>query len=343
MRLADFDFVLPEALIAQQPAKERSASRLLHLDRAGRKIAHQQFDQLPQLLREGDLLVRNETRVIPARLLGHKESGGRVEVLLVRQIDAATQTWRCLSKSSKALQVGTQVIFAPDFRGEIVAVEEGGERLVRFFCDGDFAQRLEQVGHMPLPPYIKREDAEQDRERYQTVFARNPGAIAAPTAGLHFTDEMFARLEQRNIEICGVTLHVGPGTFQPVRVENLSDHRMHSEFYEVSKETADRINTARAQGRRIVALGTTVTRTLEAAVDAEGRLQAGSGETNLFITPGFQFRAVDALFTNFHLPKSTLLVLVSAFAGREFVLKAYDEAVANLYRFFSYGDCMLIE
>ncbi len=343
MLLSDFDFLLPEDLIAQEPAVQRSSSRLLHLVRTERRIAHEQFADLPALLRDGDLLVRNETRVFPARLLGQKQSGGRIEVLLIRQVDVATNTWRCLTKSSKSARVGCEIIFAENFSGEVTAVEEDGDRLVRFHCVGDFFEKLDQIGHIPLPPYIKRNDCELDRERYQTVFANNVGAVAAPTAGLHFSEETFDLMAKRNIDVCGLTLHVGPGTFLPVRVENLQDHRMHSEVYEVPQSTAEKINLARAEGRRIVALGTTVTRTLEYAVDAEGRLNPGSGETDLFIQPGFQFRLVDALFTNFHLPKSTLLVLVSAFAGREFILEAYCEAVAQRYRFFSYGDCMLIE
>lgn len=343
MLLSDFDFDLPQELIAQQPLAERAASRLLTLDRAASKLAHRQFSSLPELLREGDLLVRNETRVLPARLLGNKESGGQVEVLLVRLLNPLQNTWRCMTRSSKPVRVGSSLAFPGGIHGDVLAAEDDGQRLVRFTCDGNFLEALERAGHMPLPPYIRREDHDQDKDRYQTVFANNPGAVAAPTAGLHFTEETFAALAERHIDVCGITLHVGPGTFLPVRTDNLEEHRMHSEVYEITGEAAARINQARAEGRRIIAMGTTVTRTLEHAVDERGILQAGQGETALFIKPGFQFRMVDALITNFHLPKSTLLVLVSAFAGRELVLEAYRQAVENGYRFFSYGDCMLIE
>jgi len=343
MQLTEFDYDLPAELIAQYPLGERAASRLLLLNRANEQMTHQKFVSLPGLLREGDLLVRNETRVIPARLLGRKESGGQVEVLLVRQIDALQNIWRCLTRSSKPVRVGSSLEFLAGICGEVIDAEDDGQRLVRFTCPGDFWQALEQAGHMPLPPYIRREDHDADKDRYQTVFANNRGAVAAPTAGLHFTEETFAALAARNVDVCGVTLHVGPGTFLPVRTEKLSEHRMHSEVYEIPEKSARKINAARADGRRIVALGTTVTRTLEHAVDDQGLLQAGQGETDLFILPGFKFRMVDALITNFHLPKSTLLVLVSAFASRDFILEAYKEAVDHGYRFFSYGDCMLIE
>ena len=343
MRLTEFDYDLPQQLIAQHPLGERTASRLLLLNSESEQIVHEQFASLSELLREGDLLVRNETRVIPARLLGKKQSGGQVEVLLVRQSDPVQNVWRCMTRSSKPVRVGSLLEFPEGICGEVIDTADDGQRLVRFTCSGDFLEVLERAGHMPLPPYIRREDHDADKDRYQTVFANNPGAVAAPTAGLHFTAETFAALAARNIDVCGVTLHVGPGTFLPVRTDNLNEHRMHSEVYEIPEATAEQINTARAEGRRIIALGTTVTRTLEHALDAQGVLQAGQGETRLFIKPGFKFRIVDALITNFHLPKSTLLVLVSAFAGRDFILKAYAEAVDHGYRFFSYGDCMLIE
>lgn len=343
MRLSEFDFELPQDLIAQQPLASRSASRLLSLDRESQHISHKLFAELAELLREGDLLVRNETKVLPARLLGQKESGGQVEALLVRQIDPIENVWRCMTRSSKPVRFGSLLSFPENICGEIVAVEEDGHRLIRFSCPGNFFDLLESVGHMPLPPYIRRKDLDQDKDRYQTVFANNLGAVAAPTAGLHFTEETFEALSKRNIDVCGITLHVGPGTFLPVRTDDLNEHRMHTEVYDIPEASAECINRARSEGRRIIALGTTVTRTLEYAVDECGVLQAGQGETNLFIKPGFQFRMVDALITNFHLPKSTLLVLVSAFAGRDYMLKAYKEAIDNRYRFFSYGDCMLIE
>lgn len=343
MKLTEYDFDLPQELIAQQPLSNRSASRLLLLDKANGQIAHQDFCSLPGLLREGDLLVRNETRVLPARLLGRKQSGGQVEVLLVRQCDLVQNVWRCMTRSSKPVRVGSLLDFPEEICGEVIAVEEDGQRLIRFDCIGNFFEVLERAGHMPLPPYIRRDDEDFDKDRYQTVFANNPGAIAAPTAGLHFSAETFTALASRNIDVCGITLHVGPGTFLPVRTEDLREHRMHSEVYEIPETAAEQINAARADGRRVVALGTTVTRTLEHAVDDQGVLQAGQGETDLFIMPGFDFRMVDVLITNFHLPKSTLLVLVSAFAGRDFILRAYRDAVEHGYRFFSYGDCMLIE
>ena len=343
MQLSEYDFELPQHLIAQNPLGDRSASRLLCLDRSSKQIGHRCFTELPELLRDGDLLVRNETRVIPARLLGKKESGGQVELLLVKQCDPVQNIWRCMTRSSKPVRIGARLDFSAGVYGEVVEAVEDGHRIIRFAPSDNFLETLERVGHMPLPPYIRREDHEQDKDRYQTVFANKPGAIAAPTAGLHFTEETFTALAKRNIDVCNITLHVGPGTFLPVRTEKLDDHRMHSEAYEVTEEAAQQINKARAEGRRIIALGTTVTRTLEHAVDDNGLLQAGQGETALFIRPGFQFRLIDALITNFHLPKSTLLVLVSAFAGKDFILKAYQEAVEQEYRFFSYGDCMLIE
>lgn len=341
-RLEDYNFDLPVELIAQQPLSERSAARLLVVDRAAGTIRHGHFVDLPQLLQPGDLLVRNETRVIPARLHGLKASGGRIEVLLVERLAGADEVWRCLTRSAKPARVGQQLSFAAGLTAEVVADLGEGWRTVRFDCAGDFPALLEMMGEMPLPPYIQRAPVGADRERYQTVFAREPGAVAAPTAGLHFTAETFAALAARGIEVKGITLHVGPGTFQPVRAEYLDDHRMHGEAYNVPAETADAVNRACREGRRVVALGTTSTRALESAVDAHGRLRAGSGVTDLFIRPGFAFRVTGALLTNFHLPQSTLLVLVAAFAGRELIFEAYRQAVEQKYRFFSYGDCMLI-
>ncbi len=343
MRLDDFTYLLPEELIAQNPLAERAASKLMLLQTATCQISHHRFRNLPSLLREGDLLVRNETRVIPARLLGRKESGGQIEVLLVRPLDEHSTEWLCMTKSSKPVRHGTRLFFPGNVVGEVVSEEREGQRRLLFAGCDDFQAYLEQHGHMPLPPYIDREDRLEDRERYQTVFARHPGAVAAPTAGLHFTAETFANLAEAGVEVCGITLHVGPGTFLPVRTDDLRDHRMHKEVYEITKESALRINMARRQGRRVVALGTTVTRTLESAADDTGEVQAGRSETELFILPGYAFKTIDALITNFHLPKSTLLMLVAAFAGREFILDAYREAIERRYRFFSYGDCMLIE
>lgn len=342
MQLSDFDYVLPEELIAQEPLDQRSASRLLVVDRHRQKLHHALFTDLPEYLDFGDLLVRNETRVLPARLLGRKSTGGRVELLLVERRPGQEELWECMTRSSKPVRVGSQVDFPGGVCGEIVREQPGGRRLVHFRGSNNFPAYLAEHGRMPLPPYIRRDASALDLERYQTTFARVPGAVAAPTAGLHFTDQTFADLRAHGVEACGITLHVGPGTFQPVRCEDLDRHRMHAEWFDVPAATAASIRQARAAGQRVIALGTTVTRTLEHSAQATGQLAAGSGETDLFIRPGFRFRVVDALVTNFHLPKSTLLVLVAAFAGRDLIMRAYREAVAERYRFFSYGDCMLI-
>ena len=340
LRLSHFDFDLPPELIAQAPLPERSASRLMVVRRAAQTIEHASFADLPELLLPGDLLVRNETRVIPARLRGKKASGGQIEVLLVECLEG--ELWRCMTRSSKPARIGSRLSFPGGIEAVVEAEAEEGWRVIRFHCQGGLLAALESAGEMPLPPYIERAPAADDRERYQTVYAREPGAVAAPTAGLHFSAETFAALNARGIESCGLTLHVGPGTFLPVRAENLDEHRMHGELFDIPGQTAATINKARAEGRRVVAIGTTSTRALESAVGEDGRVNAGGAETRLFIRPGFRFRVVDALVTNFHLPKSTLLVLVSAFAGRDLILEAYRRAVAERYRFFSYGDCMLI-
>lgn len=340
--LADYDFPLPDELIAQEPPAERGASRLLLVDRAAGTISHRRFAELPELLAPGDLLVRNETRVIPARLIGRKESGGLIELLLVEPVEGEETLWRCMTRSAKPARPGCRLAFAGDLRGEVVADLGEGWRSVLFTCRDEFLAHLESAGEMPLPPYIARPPRDADRERYQTIFAGEPGAVAAPTAGLHFTTATFSALAARGIDSCGLTLHVGPGTFLPVRAERLDDHRMHAERYEIPAATAAAVNRAKGEGRRVVAVGTTSTRALESAVDAHGVVQGGRGATELFIRPGHRFQAVDALLTNFHLPRSTLLVLVSAFAGRDLILAAYREAVAEKYRFFSYGDCMLI-
>jgi len=342
MQLSDFDFDLPDELIAQEPLAERTASRLMVLERSTGRIEHRQFSELPGLLQSGDLLVRNETRVIPARLFGCKSTGGRIEVLLVQRQPGEDEIWTCLTRSSKPMNPGARFRLDGDLSGEVLAVDAEGRRTVRFDAGEDFYARVEAVGHMPLPPYIRRPDAPADRQRYQTVFAGPPGAVAAPTAGLHFDAATFAALAERGVEVCGLTLHVGLGTFQPIRVDNLLAHRMHGELFEVPATTAAAVNRAHAEGRRVVAMGTTSTRTLEYAVDPTGQVHAGGGMTDLFIYPGFKFQVVDALITNFHLPQSTLLMLVAAFAGRDAILAAYREAVAQRYRFFSYGDCMLI-
>ena len=345
--LADYDYELPPELIAQQPAERRDHSRLLALDRATGAVTHQRFEDLPRFLRAGDALVVNDTAVIKARLLGRKESGGRVEVFLLdyaggrRQGDPGRFSCECLVRSSKPSRVGTRLFFEPGMRARITGIGDGTCQ-VEFAGDGDFDAVLERVGHVPLPPYIRRADAPADRSAYQTVYAAARGAVAAPTAGLHFTPELLDELKARGVVIATITLHVGYGTFAPVRTEDIRAHRMHAERFGVPAAAAAAVNAARARGRRVIAVGTTSVRTLEAATGAGGTIAAGSGWCELFIYPGFRFRAVDGIITNFHLPKSTLLMLVSAFAGRERILKAYREAVAARYRFYSYGDAMLI-
>lgn len=342
MHLDDFDFELPEEQIAQFPSPVREASRLLVLDRGAGTTRSGRFPEITDCFAEGDLLVVNDTRVIPARLLGSKETGGRIEVFLVRRLAEDEEVWACLTKCSKPPRPGTRLLLGEGVEGTVVPGGEPPYRHIRFSCQGDFMSAVERVGRIPLPPYIRRDDAPVDRERYQTVFAKSRGAVAAPTAGLHFTDAILDALRAKGVEICSVTLHVGLGTFLPVRVENVLEHRMHGERFHVPATTAAAVNRAKEEGRRVFALGTTTTRTLEYAVDGKGRLAAGEGSTDLFIYPGFRFQIVDALITNFHLPRSTLLMLVSAFAGRDFVLDAYRRAVREGFRFFSYGDCMLI-
>jgi len=336
MRRADFYYDLPPELIAQAPLPERSASRLLACDGATGELRDLGFRDLPSLLRAGDLLVLNDTRVLPARVLGRKPSGGRVEILLERALGG--QRFLAQARASKGIRPGSEI----DLPGSHRAVAVGRrEDLYEFELDGDVLTFFERHGAMPLPPYIGRPASEADRERYQTVYARQPGAVAAPTAGLHFDAGLFERLRTAAIEVAYVTLHVGAGTFQPVRVDDLRQHRMHSERALVSPALVETIDRTRACGGRVVAVGTTVVRSLEAAA-AAGRLRSFQGETDLFIRPGFRFRVVDAMITNFHLPESTLLMLVSAFAGRERVLAAYRHAVAGRYRFFSYGDAMFL-
>lgn len=344
MQLADFDFDLPPELIAQFPAAERDGSRLLELDGSSGRIDHRHFPDILGRFRAGDLLVCNNTRVIPARLFAHKPTGGRCEILIER----ITATDRALvqMRSSKAPKPGAELILAAD--GD---ADGGGDRVRvaaregRFFelqfLTGDVTAVLEQYGHMPLPPYIERSDESLDAERYQTVFAREPGAVAAPTAGLHMTEALLQQLRERGIDIGEVTLHVGAGTFLPVQAEDVRDHEMHSEWLRVEQALVDRIHATHAAGGRVFALGTTAVRALETAA-RDGELRAFEGDSDIFIYPGFKFRVVDAMITNFHLPKSTLLMLVSAFAGREAVLAAYGEAVQQRYRFFSYGDAMLL-
>ncbi|MEN8175079.1 MAG: tRNA preQ1(34) S-adenosylmethionine ribosyltransferase-isomerase QueA [Pseudomonadota bacterium] len=336
MRRSDFRFDLPPELIAQHPSAERGASRLLCLDGMTGEIGDRAFSDLPSLLRPGDLLVFNDTRVMKARLFGSKESGGKTELLVERLMDARHALVHV--RASKSPRAGTGLRVA-DFRLRVVGREDDLFRVESL--DVDFPELMENFGHMPLPPYIRRPDETGDEERYQTVYARRPGAVAAPTAGLHFTPGILEELERRGVESAFVTLHVGAGTFQPVRTERLEDHLMHSEWLEVTADVCRKVDQARAQGGRVVAVGTTAVRSLETAA-AGGELRPFSGETTLFITPGYRFRAVDALVTNFHLPESTLLMLVCAFGGYRQVLDAYAHAVGASYRFFSYGDAMFI-
>ena len=338
MLTGDFDYELPPERIAQHPAP-RGASRLLVLDREGPE-RHRRVGDLPELLRPGDLVVLDDTRVIPARLFGRRPGGGQIEILLTGK--AGEREWDALVKPGRRARPGTVIHLDESLTAEVIEKEETGRHRLRF--SEPVEPHLERLGHMPLPPYIQREDEAEDRERYQTVWAKTPGAIAAPTAGLHFTREILDRLHTHGIGTAEVTLHVGLGTFKPVTADRIEDHRMESERWEVGEATAEAIRRTRGRGGRIVAVGTTVVRTLESsALAGEGEVRAGHGATELFITPGFRFRVVDVLLTNFHLPKSTLLMLVSAFAGRERVLAAYEEAIREEYRFYSYGDAMLVE
>ncbi|HEX7289339.1 MAG TPA: tRNA preQ1(34) S-adenosylmethionine ribosyltransferase-isomerase QueA [Candidatus Angelobacter sp.] len=387
MLVSDFDFPLDEELIAQEPLADRSASRMMRLDRQIGKFQDLRFRDFPELLRPDDLLVVNNSRVFPARLFGRRSGEhaqpvsprnpaakdflrGRVEVLLTRQL--GPREWQALVRPGRKLGVGEKIVFgapAAELEAEIISRGEYGERTLRFTPVEDFFAAVEKLGHVPLPPYIARADRSADRERYQTVYARPEarGSVAAPTAGLHFTPEILARIHERRIEMAEITLHVGLGTFQPIHAEKVEDHKMHREVFSISTQAAAQINRALEQGRRVVAVGTTTVRTLEYAASVtktaeesepagtrggasgsvaageQARIQAGTGEADIFIYPGFQFRVVGALLTNFHLPQSTLLMLVAAFAGRENVLRAYQHAVTEKYRFFSYGDCMLIE
>ncbi len=346
MKTSDFDYTLPEELIAQDPLADRAASRLMTLDRESGGVGEDVFRNIGHYLRRGDLLVINDTRVIPARLLGVKEeTGAAIEILLLRRI--TEHEWETLVKPGRKCRVGTLVHFGePDaegsfpLRAEIVDVLPDGNRRVHFYYRGVFEEVLSELGEMPLPPYIHHKL--EDPARYNTVYAVHEGSAAAPTAGLHFTPELLAELEEMGVELVHVTLHVGLGTFRPVKTEDIAEHHMHEEFYQVSEEAADRINAAKKEGRRVICVGTTSCRTVESAADETGLVRAGSASTSIFIYPGYRFRVMDGLITNFHLPQSTLIMLVSAFAGRERVLAAYREAVEKQFRFFSFGDAMLI-
>jgi len=365
MQVSDFDYNLPADLIAQTALTERADSRMLYLNRAKSEVRDCRFREFPTLLQRSDLVVFNDTRVFPARLFGRKlplgatshpqgpASGmpqrGRVEVLLTRQLSEDAKEWECLVKPGKRVAVGDGLVFggpgADELRAEVIGRGSFGERRIRFSSHDDLFGLIDRIGHVPLPPYINRVDSAGDAERYQTIYAREWGSVAAPTAGLHFSPEIFLEMKSRGIETAQVTLHVGLGTFQPVRVDQVEQHKIHSEPYSISLQAAEAINAARYAGRRVIAIGTTTARTLEysASREVSGKVSAGKGEADIFICPGYKFRTVDAILTNFHLPRSTLLMLVCAFAGREQTLAAYKHAVAERYRFYSYGDCMFIE
>ncbi len=345
MRTEDFDFYLPDSLIAQHPTSDRTASRMLHVNGIDGSLHDEVFSDLANFLNAGDLVVFNDTRVIKARLFGHKLTGGNVEVLIERVIDQHTAYAHV--RASRAPKIGSQLTLSDAFNVEVTARHDDLFEL-RFLSDISVLDLLEQHGALPLPPYITHAATQEDEERYQTVFSKHLGAVAAPTAGLHFNEAMLTQLKQKGIDIAYVTLHVGAGTFQPVRVDNINEHIMHSELYNISQDTIEMINQTKNSGGKVTAIGTTALRALESAArlsatNMTGDLQAGSGETDIFITPGYRFKVVDRLFTNFHLPKSTLLMLVSAFAGMDNIKKAYAHAISAQYRFFSYGDAMLIE
>lgn len=346
--LNDYDYDLPEERIAQSPVKGRDQSKLLFMDRTTGEIVHHKFLDIYDLLSPSDVLVINNTEVIPARLLGQKETGGKAEVLILdypgdkkSRIDNGEYVCRCLIKSSKRPKDGTTLIFDQQLKANVVNFK-AGVYVVKFSYKGNFEQIIDRIGHVPLPPYIKRNDDKNDRTFYQTVYASQKGAVAAPTAGLHFSLSLMKKLKEKGVKIVALTLHVGYGTFLPVRVSDIRDHRIHSEWYSISKETADMINESKKEGHRIVAVGTTAVRTLEYAGKENGIVAKGEGSCNLFIYPGYRFKTVDAMLTNFHLPKSTLLMLVSAFSTRENVLNAYKAAIEKQYRFFSYGDAMFM-
>ena len=340
MKTSDFYYDLPPELIAQTPLEKRDESRLLCLDKATGEWSHHHFYELPQFLHPNDCLILNDSRVLPARLLGHRSTGGAVEVLLLR--DLGDGKWECLTRPGRKTQPGTALSFGDgELTATVVDAIADGNKIVQFHYEGIFLEVLERLGKMPLPPYIK--EALRDKSRYQTVYAREEGSAAAPTAGLHFTTELLDKIKAMGVEIAPVMLHIGLGTFRPVKVESITDHHMHTEFFSITEESAEKINRARANGGRIVAVGTTSCRVLESASDEDGIVHATEDDTGIFIYPGYKFKAVDALITNFHLPESTLLMLVSALAGKDFIMRAYKEAVDKGYKFFSFGDAMLIE
>ena len=339
MNVSDFYYDLPEELIAQTPIEKRDESRLMVLNRAKQTIEHKTFKDIIDYLEPGDCLVRNNTKVIPARLYGKKSTGAKIEFLLLSRIEG--DIWECIVRPGHKLKPGTEVEFGDGIlKAKVLDVMDGGTRKVEFKYKGIFNEILDQIGLMPLPPYIHEEL--KDNDRYQTVYAKYDGSAAAPTAGLHFTPELFEKIREKGVEVANVTLHVGIGTFRPVKVENVEDHHMHSEHFYIKQEDVDKINTAKKNGKRVIAIGTTSCRVLETIADENGMVKATEGDTQIFIYPGYKYKCLDGLVTNFHLPESTLIMLVSALAGRDYIMKAYNEAVKERYRFFSFGDAMLI-
>jgi S-adenosylmethionine:tRNA ribosyltransferase-isomerase len=341
MKIEEFDYRLPPSLIAQYPSSQRGETSLMILHRQTGVIEHQAFQDIAKYLRAGDLLVMNNTRVLPARLIGKKETGGRIEILLIPSWNGTKGEWKALIKGTGKVKRGTRIQFEQAIEGEIEEVEDGKGR-VSFSYQGEVIPMLHKIGHIPLPPYIKRGDEPFDRERYQTIFAERDGSIAAPTAGLHFTHALLQSLKENGVRTTGVTLHVGIGTFTPVKARNIEDHAMEAEWIEISEETVREIKAAKTRGGRVISIGTTTTRALESFSDGDGGVRSGKGMSSLFIYPPYDFRVIDGLVTNFHLPKSTLIMLVSAFAGKDPLMKAYQEAIRRRYRFYSYGDAMLI-
>ncbi len=342
MLISQFNYELPEELIAQNPLEKREDSRMLIVNRSSENLRDEHFYDFPQFLKKDDVIVLNNTKVFPARLFGRSETGAKIEIFLVREFEK--QTWETLARPARRLTIGKKILFGEDLSGEVLERTVDGRIIVRFEADGNFDSILEEVGQTPLPPYIKRDDkvSDDDKNRYQTVFAKQRGAIAAPTAGLHFTPKILSEIKNLGVTIAEVTLHVGYGTFEPVRVADLSEHRVLPERCEISRETAQILNEAKAEKKRIIAIGTTTTRALESSIDENGTIQAGNNLADLTVTPGYKFKIVNGLLTNFHLPQSSLLVLVSTFAGYNLTIEAYKHAVRSRYRFYSYGDCMLI-
>lgn len=339
MNLSDLDYEYPDELIAYHPSSQRSDSKMMVLDRMNQSYSHQNFSSILEYINQGDVLILNNSKVFPCRLISQRKTGGKIECLLLR--DLGSKIWECLMKSSKKIHWGEEIDFSPELKGKIIQ-EEGLIKKIQLQCDKDLMEVLHEVAHIPLPPYIKREANQDDLKTYQTVYAENTGSVAAPTAGLHFTDEILEKFKQKGIGVGYLSLHVGMGTFTPIRVENLEDHQMHGEYYEIPSSTVEMIHQAKSNGKRVIAVGTTSVRALESAVISERGFQAGMNYTEHFIYPPYKFKMIDGMLTNFHQPRTSLLALVSAFTSKDFILRAYEEAIEQKYRLFSYGDCMLI-